>query len=118
MDTCQLRVFQQPQRAQDLLESFAWAQIYVPAHADRVRSRAELTPALRRLAARSESRGSAWLGWTDNGYLWLLTATPSLELSRERRQPVLQVQVFNEPGELTDSLICVYGADHKWRRCA
>jgi hypothetical protein len=36
----------------------------------------------------------------------------------ERRQPVLQIKVYNEDGEMTAAATCVHTVHHGWQQCS
>jgi hypothetical protein len=81
-------------------------------------SLSELSIPLRRLARKDAlGESSVWLGWTDGGGMWFVTGTTSLELSRERGRPVLQLRVYNEKGALNEALTCVQTPANSWEQC-
>jgi hypothetical protein len=82
-------------------------------------SLSELSIPLRRLARKDAlGESSVWLAWTDAGAMWFVRGTTSLELSRERGRPVLQLRVYNEEGALDEALTCVQTPANNWERCA
>jgi hypothetical protein len=106
-----------PKQTEELLEAFARAHNLVPADASRIKSPAELTRPMRRLITLAEATGIRWLAWSSKLRLLLLMGAPSLDLSRERGCPVLQVQVFDEEGTLLDSCNCLRTTEGKLERC-
>ena len=62
---------------------------------------------------RKESRLACW---ADSYHGWLFTCEMSLPLSRERGAPVLQVDLYDEAGELKDTGIWVTDPEGKWTR--
>jgi hypothetical protein len=82
-------------------------------------SLSELSIPLRRLARQNALLESfVWLAWGDVGATWFVTGTTSLELSRERGRPVLQLIVYNKDGALQEALTCVKTPANNWERCA
>jgi hypothetical protein len=49
--------------------------------------------------------------------MWFVAGTSSLELSRERGRPVLQLLVYNEGGALKEALTCVQTVGKSWEKC-
>jgi len=89
----------------------------VPLDAVRLTSLSELTIPLRRLARTNALTESAvWLAWSDDGPIWFVTGTISLELSRERGRPVLQIRVYNRDGALEEALTCMHTTANVWER--
>ena len=50
--------------------------------------------------------------------MWFVAGTTSLEMSRERGRPVLQLRVYDQQGALDEALTCVQTATNTWERCA
>jgi hypothetical protein len=117
MDTGRLRAIQEPRSARELLLAFASASEHLPPASQEVQSFAELPAALQRLAKQGEADDVVWVARAENMRIWFFSATPSLELSRERRRPVLKVRIHNEHGILIESLTCVYTKAQEWKRC-
>jgi hypothetical protein len=118
METKQLRAIQNPQRTALMLESWALSQSFLPAQAYRVRTLKELSLPLRDIARRCNGGESVWSAWTDGLRIWFVAAVPSLELSRERGKPVLQVKVLDEGGMMIRAEHCVYTMSHGWQQCS
>jgi hypothetical protein len=89
LETARLRSIQHPRRSKGLLASFT-------------------------------RRGAehVWIAFTDYHRIWFFTATPSLDLSRERGRPVLEIRSYDEQGDLLESACWVYTRDEEWVRCA
>lgn len=117
MDTGRLRAIQNPASASDLLESLAATHELRPAGSYRLWRVDELSAPLQRLAQRSEADGTLWTAQAEGSRMWFFSAAPSLELSRERRRPVLQVRIHNERGELLETFTCVHTSGREWKRC-
>lgn len=118
METMRLRTIQQPSQLDALLESFVRSRGQVPADAHRVLDRSELPGALQRVAIRARKSGHAWAAWGDGPRLWFFTAEMSLDLSRERGQPVLQVTAHAEDGQIVESGPWVRVRDGQWQRAS
>src|ERR1700722_3425794 len=117
MNTKYLRSMQGPQSTEDLVESCVRTQQIVPSQARRVTELPDLSRSLRQLVHRHETAGSVWLVWEGYADMWLVVATSSLELSRERGRPVLQLRVHDEYGGLQEEFTCVRTHDSNWERC-
>ena len=118
METARLRSIQHPRRSKELLASFALRDGVIPVQARRVTSPRQLTPSLRRLADMCRSAEHVWIAFSGDHRIWFFTATPSLELSRERGRPVLEIRSYDEYGELLESACWVRTRDEEWVRCA
>jgi hypothetical protein len=77
----------------------------------------ELTPALRRLADARSSSDHVWIAFSYSHRIWFFTATLSLELSRERGRPVLEIRSYDEQGDLVESNCWMHTRDEEWVRC-
>jgi hypothetical protein len=119
METVRLRAIQKPNQAEELIESCVRGRQMVPHCANRMTALSELSIPLRRLARKSAlGQSSVWLAWADGDAMWFVAGTTSLELSRERGRPVLQLLVYNQNGALKEALTCVQTAAKSWERCA
>jgi hypothetical protein len=118
LETARLRSIQHPRRSIGLLASFVSRDGVIPVRAHRVILPKELTPSLRRLADTRRGGDSVWIAFADYHRIWFFTATPSLELSRERGRPVLEIRSYDEQGDLLESACWVYTRDEEWVRCA
>ena len=115
METRRLRAIQNPSRTLALLESYAASHELLTCAAYRITRVSELTAPLRRLVCELEV--DSWCAWADAGQIWLFCATASLELSRERRKPVLQIRLYGQRGQLVEASTCVFTSDRGWQRC-
>jgi len=89
----------------------------VPQDAVRLTSLSELSIPLRRLARTNALGESAvWRAWSENAVIWFVVGTISLELSRERGRPVLQMRVYDREGTLDEALTCVQTRGSGWER--
>ena len=118
METARLRSIQHPRRSKGLLASFVSRDGVVPVQAHRVILPQELTPALRRLADTRSSPDHVWIAFSYSHRIWFFTATPSLELSRERGRPVLEIRSYDEQGDLLERACWVHTREEEWVRCA
>lgn len=119
MQTVRLRSIQKPNHCEELVDACVRARKMVPQGAVRMTSLSELSIPLRRLARKNALPESAvWLAWGDAGATWFVTGAISLELSRERGRPVLQLLVYKENGALDEALTCVQTGSNNWERCA
>jgi hypothetical protein len=116
-ETIRLRTMQKPNLCAGLVDSCVRGRKMVPRDAFRLTSLSELTIPLRRLARTNALAESAvWLAWSDASAICFVTGTSSLELSRERGRPVLQMRVYNREGTLQEALTCVQTSADVWER--
>lgn len=73
---------------------------------------------LQGLIFRATRQGLAWCSWADGSQIWLLTGDMQLDQSRERGTPVLNVQLYDEAGELNDTGSWFVDKRGEWRRAA
>jgi hypothetical protein len=119
MQTSRLRTIQKPNQCEELVEACVRARKMVPPGAVRLTSLSDLSVPLRRLARKNAlPESSVWLAWGDAGAMWFVAGTTSLELSRERGRPVLQLRVYNAEGKLDEALTCVQTTANTWEECA
>jgi hypothetical protein len=110
---------QQPTQVDKLLHEFACTTGELPPDAAPLRDRSELPTALRRLTTMATNVGQSWDAWADGlGHVWLFVGEISLPQSRERGAPVLQVDVYNEVGEMLEAGRWLPDHHGRWRRCA
>jgi hypothetical protein len=120
METIRLRGLQKPSHCEQLVDACVRARRMVPAGAVRT-TLSELSIPLRVLAKRNSSLGdssTAWLAWSEGASMWFIAGTTSLEMSRERGRPVLQLRVYDQGGALDEAVTCVQTAANTWERCA
>jgi hypothetical protein len=116
-DTKRLRTIQKPNLCEQSVDACVRSRKMVPHDAIRVTSLSELTTPLRQQARTNALTESAvWLAWSDDGAIWFVTGTISLELSRERGRPVLQMRVYNRDGALEEALTCMHTTADAWER--
>lgn len=101
-----------------LLESWALSQSFLSPRAYRIKTLEELSAPLRAIARRANGGDSVWMAWADGLRMWFVAAAPSLELSRERGKPVLQVKVLDKGGTMIRAEHCVYTMSHGWQKCS
>lgn len=117
MDTLRLKSIVVPDRTLELLESFAWSRKRVPPGAHRVQRLNELPEELRRHVGAGPGQHYVWYAWTTGVRTWLLTGALSLERSRERGRPVLEVHSYDEHGYLEESAAWVRTRADDWEPC-
>jgi hypothetical protein len=123
MQTMRLRETQEPNHCEELAEECVRDRKMIPRGAVRLTTLSELSIPLRRLA-RKDALGESvvWLAWgvadaIVADAMWFVTSTISLDLSRERGRPVLQLRVYNQNGTLGEALTCVQTTANTWARC-
>jgi len=117
MDTSRLKSIQVPDRTLSLLESFARSNLKIPPDAHQLKSLNELPSQLRRNIGSGPDQQYVWYAWSDGVRTWLLTGALSLERSRERGRPVLDVRSYDEHGYLEESAAWVCTRAEEWERC-
>jgi hypothetical protein len=118
METVRLRKIQQPSQMERLLEAFVSRGSLLPKECYQIRASGALSPQLQRVVDLATEKGRVWACWADSSHSWLFTCEMSLPLSRERGAPVLQVELYDEAGELKDAGIWVTDQEGKWTRGA
>ena len=115
--TIRLRRLKEPTHLARLLDALIVRAMLVPAGAYQIRSLDSVPTELRKIAELAIDGGRAWSCWTHGVRTCMFTGEMSLAMSRERRSPVLQVDVY-EDGSLKDSGLWTSDRDGKWgRRC-
>ena len=116
-ETDRLRTIQKPNLCQQLVEACVRGRKMIPHEAFRLTALSELTKPLQRLARTNAlAECAVWLAWSDAGTIWFVTGMTSLELSRERGRPVLQMRVYNREGTLQEALACLHTSADVWER--
>ena len=118
MQTMRLFAYQSPSRIAALLESLLQTCGHVPGNARKVTDRSELPSALQKVVINSQNTERVWSAWTDEARIWLFTAEMSLELSRERGCPALQVGSYEVDGKLIRWQVWTYLKNSTWQQCA
>jgi hypothetical protein len=114
--TLRLRRLQEPTHLSRLLEALVVRSGLVPSDAYQIRALDSVPMELRNIAELASDSGRAWSCWAHGVRIWMFTAEMFLAMSRERRSPVLQVDVYEDAG-LKDSGLWASDRDGKWRRC-
>ncbi len=117
MQTMKLRAMQHPGQAVELLDSFILCEGRLPSESHRLTHGSQLTPSLEKLASRSLEDGNVWRAWTDDRVIWLWTCEVSLDRSRERGMPVMEVARYDESGTIEESGTWVCLGNDSWQRC-
>jgi hypothetical protein len=111
-----LKAIQSPQHTLELLESFATNVLGVPATAQRVGRLDDLPLQLRRHVGVGPGKQYVWFAWSVDERVALVTGTLSLEQSRERGQPVLEVRSYDAEGLLDEAATWVNTGTTEWAR--
>ncbi len=112
MRTLTLRSMQQPSYLDTLLYSLVMELGVIPADAYPVREPEKLPPPLRQLVGMATHVGQSWGCWTDEHRHWLFIA----ELPLTRGRPVLQLDRYNEQGDLRDTSNWYCDDTDRWHR--
>jgi len=118
VETLRLKRIQLPTHVDELLHAFVRSAGIVPEDAYMVRDRNSLTEGIRDRILKAERNGRSWECWSDSIHTWLFTAEMSLDQSRERGTPVLQVSQFDEEGQLQETGSYVSDQRARWGRCS
>ena len=118
METLRLQRIQKPSRVEQLLDLFVTSTNRVPDHAHPVRHPSGLSGILQHLVRQARGKHKVWSAWTDDRTTWLFMADMSLDLSRERGIPVLEIHAYSEHGELQEAGIWAQDKQGNWQRCA
>ena len=115
--TIRLRKLQEPTQLSRLLDALIARAMLVPVGAYQIRALSSVPAELREIAELAVDSGRAWSCWAHGVRTLMFTGEMSLAMSRERRSPVLQVDVY-EGDSLKDSGFWASDRDGKWGRCA
>jgi hypothetical protein len=118
MQTMTLFAYQTPSRVEALLESLLQAREHFPRKARKVTDRSELPSALQTIVIRLKNCDRVWSAWAIETRFWFFTAEMSLELSRERGCPALQVGSYEVDGKLKVWQLWACLKDGTWQQCA
>jgi hypothetical protein len=118
MHTLRMKKLLQPSQVERLLEACATRSGVLPEDAYQLRDPDSLPPELRRVLGQITGTGQVWTCWACGTRMWLFAGEISLDLSRERRAPVLRVSVYDEDGDLKESGTWMTNQDGTWQRCA
>jgi len=116
METVRLRKIQQPSQVERLLEALVSRGNLLPKDCYQIRASRALSSQLQRVVEQAIEKGHVWACWADGCHTWLFTCEMSLPLTRERGAPVLQVDLYDEAGELKDAGIWMTDQQGKWSR--
>jgi hypothetical protein len=118
MHTMRLFAYQRPSRIAALLDSLVQSRGQLSATALKVTDCSELPSALQRIVIKSQHTQQVWSAWNDAQGISLYTAEMSLELSRERGCPALQVGTYEMNGKLMGWKLWACLNDGTWQQCA
>src|ERR1700730_18983103 len=102
METARLRKMQQPSQVERLLEALVTRGNLLPKECYQIRASGALSSQLQRVVEQAIEKGHVWACWADSHHTWLFTCEMSLPVYRERGAPVLQVDLYDEAGEMKD----------------
>jgi hypothetical protein len=104
---------QQPSYLDTVLYTLVMEMRVLPSDAYPLRDIEKLPPALRQIAKKTTTVGQSWGCWTDErGRHWLFVA----ELPLTRGKPVLQLDRYNEGGDLGSTSNWYCDDNDKWCR--
>ncbi|MGH8144364.1 MAG: hypothetical protein ACREU2_17860 [Steroidobacteraceae bacterium] len=113
MRTLTLRSMQQPSYLDTVLYALVMELGVLPNDAYPVRDPEKLPPVLRQIARKATHVGQSWGCWTDErARHWLFVA----ELPLTRGKPVLQLDQYNESGDLGSTSNWYCDDNDKWCR--
>ena len=116
MKTQVLKSIQIPNHTLALLESFATNVMRVPAGARRIGRLDDLPLQLRRHIGVGPGKQYVWFAWSIEDRVSLVTGAFSLERSRERGRPVLEVRTYDAEGLLDEAATWVRNSTNEWAR--
>jgi hypothetical protein len=111
------KTIQIPNRTLELLESFATHVLRLPGSARRVTCLDDLPLQLRRHVGVGPGQQYVWFAWCMGERVALVTGALSLDLSRERGRPVLEVRSYDSDGLLDEAAAWVRATATGWARC-
>ena len=112
-----LKSIQDPNETLELLVSFATHVLRVPESAPRITRLDDLPLQLRRHIGIGPGKQYVWFAWYAGEQVSLVTGAFSLELSRERGRPVLEVRSYDAEGLLDEAATWVRTDATSWARC-
>ena len=112
MRTLTLRGMQQPSYLDTLLYSLVMELAVLPKDAYPVRELEKLPGTLKRIVGMATHVGQSWGCWTDERRHWLFIA----ELPLTRGRPVLQLDRYDEAGDLRDTTNWYCDENDQWHR--
>src|SRR5579871_2789183 len=113
MRTLTLRSMQQPSYLDTLLYTLVMELGTLSKDAFPVRDQDQLPLPLKQITKMATHVGQSWGCWLDQGRHWLFVA----EMPLTRGKPVLQLDRYNEAGDLRDTSNWFCDNDDKWQRC-
>lgn len=117
VETLRLRKIQQPSQVERLLDAYISRSTVLPQGSYQIRDRDAVPSGLQRIVSQVFEQGKVWSCWrTGSSDTWLFTGEMSLELSRKRGTPVLQICLYNKDGALRDSDIWTTDPEGRWQR--
>ncbi|HEX4023326.1 MAG TPA: hypothetical protein VHX52_01275 [Steroidobacteraceae bacterium] len=115
MRTLTLRSMQQPSYLDTLLYSIVMQLSILPADAYPIREPDKLPAGLRQIARMATHVGQSWGCWTDGrDRHWLFVA----EMPLTRGKPLLELNRYDEAGDIRDTSNWYCDDNDQWLRCA
>ena len=79
-----------------LLDSLLGSDSFIPVNATPINTAVELPAPLRRLSRLIDGQDSVWRSWREGKRIWFFEGVYSLDLSRERGKPVMNLREYDE----------------------
>ncbi len=115
MQTLRLRTLVDPRQAQILLDSYVARTAALPAAANKQPDPARLPQVFGDRIDHAESEGAVWSAWTSGPDAWLFVAQLNLHRSRERGQPVLEIESYDYERRTRNRLVALRKPDGAWQ---
>jgi hypothetical protein len=114
METLRLRTLVNARRARVLLDSYVATVGNLPAAARKQSDLARLPLGFQERAKQAEAQGSIWSAWIHGPYAWLFVGQLNLHRARERGQPVLEIDAYNDQHRLKSRTVALQRPDGAW----
>jgi len=115
MQTVQLRTLVDPKQAQQLLDSYIIRSALLPQAARKQVDLVRLPLALQEQADQATERGQVWSAWSCSPAAWLFVGELNLSRSRERRLPVLEIEIYDYDRRTRNRITAMRGRDGAWQ---
>lgn len=114
METLRLRTLADPRQARVLLDSYVAMAVALPAGARKQSDLARLPLSFQDRAEQAEAQGSVWSAWTHGPDAWLFVGQLNLHRARERGQPVLEIDAYDDERRTKCRTIALRRPDGAW----
>ena len=115
METRRLQTLVDPRQAQILLDAYITTTALLPKDARQRSDPAKLPLAFQDPIEQAEVQGSVWSAWTCGGDAWLFICQLNLHRSRERGQPVLEVETYDHERRTKSRRVVLRGPNGTWQ---